>query len=430
MPPRNRKKSKVEGLFKRCEHLKWENCSCPWWGRCKQHRVSLQKWAGMPIPNKEIARKVLSRMEAAVLNRVFDPRGERAALDGSMTFSGFLDEYEKHHTQKLRSNSVASYMETFRKEFGQERLAVLAASPFRFERWLNEQQSTHQWADATYNRHLEHLRAMFNWAKARRLVTENPMDAFEAKPEHNKRNLRVTPEQEQKLLLACELLDARKPSKLVKVTPEVVADIRASAEAGELQKDIAQRLGVSRPLVSQIVTGKVWNTKQPTVGPEMKRRLIAALDLGLREGEMLLLQVKHVDFETWTVKLPAEITKAGTNQQVFAGTERLRDVLEERKSLGPDAYVFGRESGHFVASFDKSWRKLFKLAGLPVGRKSGYVWHDLRHEYGSFLIEQGATIQEAKEMMRHADIRTTARYLKAKDERLRELAAKMGQRTA
>ena len=71
-----------------------------------------------------------------------------------------------------------------------------------------------------------------------------------------------------------------------------------------------------------------------------------------------------------------------------------------------------------------------KLAGLPTGRKGGYVWHDLRHEYGSFLIEQGATIQEAKEMMRHADIRTTARYLKADDDRLKQLAAKMGQRLA
>ena len=71
---------------------------------------------------------------------------------------------------------------------------------------------------------------------------------------------------------------------------------------------------------------------------------------------------------------------------------------------------------------------MFKLAGLSVGRRGGLVWHDLRHEYGSLLIEQGATIVEAKELMRHSDIRTTARYLKANGERLRELSAKMGQR--
>jgi site-specific recombinase XerD len=103
-------------------------------------------------------------------------------------------------------------------------------------------------------------------------------------------------------------------------------------------------------------------------------------------------------------------------------------VLEGRRNLKPDAFVFGREGVQFVGSFDKGWKKLFKLAGLPVGRKTGYVWHDLRHEYGSFLIEQGATIQEAKEMMRHSDIRTTARYLTANDERLKELASRMASR--
>jgi site-specific recombinase XerD len=83
-----------------------------------------------------------------------------------------------------------------------------------------------------------------------------------------------------------------------------------------------------------------------------------------------------------------------------------------------------------VASFDRSWKRLFRLAGLPVGRKGGLVWHDLRHEYGSFLVEQGATIQEVKEMMRHADISTSATYLTAHAERLKALAAKMGQRLA
>jgi integrase len=162
----------------------------------------------------------------------------------------------------------------------------------------------------------------------------------------------------------------------------------------------------------------------------MRRRVIGAIDLGLRQGEMLHLQVKHVDYETWKVTLPAAITKAARDQQAFAMTSRIQQVLQERRLLGPEAYLFGREDGRFVASFDKTWKKLFTLAGLPVGRKNGYVWHDLRHEYGSFLIEQGATIQEAKEPMRHADIRTRSRYLTADEGRLRELAGRMSRRRA
>jgi integrase len=430
MPPRNLRKSKVEGLYKQCQHL-WDSCGCPWWGRCKGHRVSLSNWASAPIANKEAAKKVLSRMEAAALNGTFDPRGEHQNLSGhGLTFGTFLDEYVKRHVKEdgLRSNSVDSYIDVYREMFGEKPLGVLSTSPYEFEKWLKDRQEAKHWENATYNRYVEHGKAMFNWAKARRLVAENPFDAIARKTEMNKRDVRISPEQEKHLLEACERLDDPPTSKLTKLTAEMVDAIRRRADAGELQKDIASAFNVSRPLVCQIVNGQIRTGRRGTLGAEMKRRLIGALDLGLRESEMLHLQVKHVDFESWTVHLPADITKAGKDQVVFAVTPRLREALEARQGLGPDAYVFGREDGRFVASFDKTWKRLFKLAGLPVGRKAGVVWHDLRHEYGSLLIEQGATIQEAKELMRHADIRTTARYLKADETRLRELAGKLGQR--
>jgi site-specific recombinase XerD len=227
-----------------------------------------------------------------------------------------------------------------------------------------------KWAPATYNRYVEHGRAMFNWAVKRKIVAENPFAHLEHRPEHNQRDKRISPEQERRLFEVSDLMKSKKFRQ---------------------------------------------------VGHAMERRLIAALDLGLRAGEMLRLRVKHVDYEHWVVNLPADITKAGRDQRVIVGTVRCKRVLEERRTLGPEAFVFGSEEGRYVASFDKTWKRLFKEAGLPVGRKDGYVWHDLRHEYCSYLADEGASIHEARELMRHADIRTTQRYLKAKDERLREL---------
>jgi site-specific recombinase XerD len=436
VPLRNRRKSKAEGLYKRCRHLSWDKCPCLWWGRFKGQRVSLEKWAGTPIGNKELAKGVLGRMHAAILGDSFDKRGERAALlTGGLTFTKFLDEYTKRHIEEdgLRSNSIDSYIDVYRDKFGKEKLSALAANPYVFEKWLKDAQQENEWEDSTYNRYVEHGRAMFNWAKARKLVSENPFYACEAKPEHNQRDVRITPEQEQKLLDACELLNAAPKAHRIKLTWDTVNEIRLRAASGEQQKTIAQAFTLSTGLVSQIVNRQIWNPgarKPRTVGNEMKRRLIAAIDLGLRQGEMLRLQVKHVNYETWSVLLPATITKAERDQEAFAMTARLQVVLQERRFLGPDAYLFGREDGGFVASFDKSWTKLFKLAGLTVGRKDGYVWHDLRHEFGSYLIEQGATIQETKELMRHADIRTTSKYLKANDDRLRELAGRMSTRRA
>jgi site-specific recombinase XerD len=113
-------------------------------------------------------------------------------------------------------------------------------------------------------------------------------------------------------------------------------------------------------------------------------------------------------------------------------TPRVRQMLEARRGQlhDPERYVFGAESGAYVASFDKSWRELFKHAGLPVGRKGGRTWHDLRHEFVSYLVDQGGEIHEVKEAASHKDIRTTERYMKAREERLKALMGKMSGRSA
>src|SRR4051794_19998348 len=105
--------------------------------------------------------------------------------------------------------------------------------------------------------------------------------------------MRITPEDEDKLLVACELLDDLPKSPLIKVTPEIVEAVRTRASGGEMQKDIAAGLGLSRALICQIVNGRVWNLdiRRRHHGAEMKRRLIGAFDLGVRSGEMLLIQV-------------------------------------------------------------------------------------------------------------------------------------------
>ena len=162
----------------------------------------------------------------------------------------------------------------------------------------------------------------------------------------------------------------------------------------------------------------------------MRRRLCVALDCGLRAGEMLRVRRRHIQYgpqdEAWVITLPASITKAGEDQQVYVGRDRLKAELQKRRFLDDDDYVFGTEDGRFVGSFDKSWKRLFMEAELPIGRKGGLVWHDLRHEYGNRVAEQTDNIADIKDMMRHADIRTSAAYLKARERRLKALSKRLG----
>ena len=60
-----------------------------------------------------------------------------------------------------------------------------------------------------------------------------------------------------------------------------------------------------------------------------------------------------------------------------------------------------------------------------VGHKGGLTWHDLRHEFVSFLVDQGGEIHEVREAARHKDIRTTERYMKAREVRLKALMSKL-----
>lgn len=435
MPPKNKKRSKVEGLFKRCKHTEWNACARPWWGRFRGERVPLAGWSRSAINSKDAAKAVLSRMQSAVRTGKFDRRGEHVGFIAATTsFSVFLDDYIKRHVEerKLRSTSLRPCLELFRERFGAERMDLLATNSYEVETWLQDLRVERKWENSTYNRMFEAGRAAFNWAKRRKLITESPFDGLSKLQENNKRDTRITLVQEEALFAACDTLNDLPPSKQTRLTFDIATAIRQRAAAGEMQKSIAADLGLSRGLVSDIVTGKAWNPsiRRRTASQEMRRRLIAALDLGLRAGEMLAVQVKHVDFDAWEIQLPAAITKAKRDQVVHVGTGRLRDVLNQRRVLGPNAYVFGRENGGYVADFDRAWNTLFKAAKVPVGRRDGRVWHDLRHEFCSNLMDKGATVAEVREMARHADITTTQRYLTARQERLKELATFTDRRSA
>ena len=70
----------------------------------------------------------------------------------------------------------------------------------------------------------------------------------------------------------------------------------------------------------------------------------------------------------------------------------------------------------------KGWAAALRDAGIAPIR-----FHDIRHTFGTRAVDGGAPLSVVKEMMGHADIRTTMRYVHATDEGKRtvvEAAAK------
>jgi integrase len=179
--------------------------------------------------------------------------------------------------------------------------------------------------------------------------------------------------------------------------------------------------------------------------PQMKLRIIAALDTAVRKGEMLRVQLKRIDFENGLILLPRRVlvkdvyrqnTKNDKTRRIPM-TPRLLDLLTRRRFIGPEGYVFGDEDGGLVEDFKKAWWAVnlaahgYKVEWTPNAdltaecygylRKINLHWHDLRHEALSRLGESGElTAHELMEIAGHANLTTTQRYLNTRIERLKQ----------
>jgi integrase len=178
---------------------------------------------------------------------------------------------------------------------------------------------------------------------------------------------------------------------------------------------------------------------------QMKLRIIAALDTGMRKGEMLRVQLKRIDFDKGLILLPRRVlvkdayrqnTKNDKTRRIPI-TPRLMELLVQRRFIGQEGYVFGDDKGRLIEDIKKAWATVNLLAhGYQVEWAAGgnlsekcwenlrlinLHWHDLRHEALSRLGESGElTDHELMEIAGHANLTTTQRYLNTRIERLKQ----------
>ena len=458
--------SKIKGLHKHhsraCSNRggKPINCDCPWYAFYKRIQKGLAEWSGQQVDPRKLgpAESVLNRLKAAIDNRTYSPDGEHRSLGSGQRFSDFVQEWQTHYAEahNLSANSLTSMLDVLVDGLGQHTLEHLAGASLQIERWLNAAQKERAWSDNTWNRYYELLHTVFNRAIKWKTsgvsrMTVNPMASIEKRTGSKKKfETRIEEPDEKALIAACDLLNRpqhRPHSKIL--TWEIVEDIRGRVGAGEQQTRLAAQYKISRGLCCQIVKGEIWNPdkyKTGTKGDEMRRRLYAAFDLGLRHGEIVKVQLKHIDFkpikvevegevrEVVAISLPPDITKGGKTtgevEYVYAGTDRLKRELGKRRfalKRNPDAYVFGTEDGLPVKTFKRMWRELFKLAGLDYGRAKGLTWHTIRHEFVSRHIENTGDPVVTQRLARHKDGRTTQGYMHARESRVLAAVVRLNQ---
>ena len=380
------------------EHLRFD---VMWHG--KRYRMAANEFA---IPRMEPGkqRPIQSMEEARDWERLFigevkagrdpsRPPSRSVRTDTQLgDVAAFLDVYWERCVKPagLRSlGSVRSQISILKQHLGQLPLSALE-EPDEINRFKTESDWSEDVEVASIHRVLERLRAAINWGMAQTppLFARTPFHRFGVRL--NKK-------------------------------AEVVRDRRVSRDEEKRLLDTA--LGVMNTAPHQYV------------GEMLHDRIIGALELCCRRGEMLLIQNKRVNWDTCQIGIPGATAKDKENRRIpFNPNGRLAAVLQRRAALGLDAYVFGSTNGEYQPTIQTGWETLKLLANgiTPKPGRDGIAWnaeqvqridlrwHDLRHEGACRLLADGVDIRIIQLMLGHASIQQTQRYLNVTDEELRK----------
>lgn len=152
------------------------------------------------------------------------------------------------------------------------------------------------------------------------------------------------------------------------------------------------------------------------VGPRAHLRyiVIAALDTGMRKGELLQLKWFDVDFEKGVIIVRSTTTKTRRPRTIGLTARLLAALLEllELTQGGEWDYVFGG-----VKDCKKAFNSACRLAGIADLR-----FHDLRHTATTRYVQAGAQPGIVMKTTGHTQFATFARYLNPDHNVAREAA--------
>jgi len=126
--------------------------------------------------------------------------------------------------------------------------------------------------------------------------------------------------------------------------------------------------------------------------PQHQRDLVLfALSTGLRQSNVLGLRWDQVDLRRLVVWFYGDQVKNGEDLLVSLNDTAL-DVLRRRRGLHP-VYVFSWRGKRLKSANTRAWKLALARAGIE-----NFRWHDLRHTWASWLVQQGVSLYALQEM--------------------------------
>ncbi len=144
-----------------------------------------------------------------------------------------------------------------------------------------------------------------------------------------------------------------------------------------------------RPIMSLAEEAKLM----AAAAPHLYRIIIAALDTGMRRGELLNQRWEHVDFNRRLLLVTHSKTAGGEAREI-PFTTRLAELLSSFKQSEGLVFTF---KGSPIHQIKTAWRATIRRAGIRYSR-----FHDLRHTFNTRLMEAGVVQDVRKALMGHS----------------------------
>ena len=144
-----------------------------------------------------------------------------------------------------------------------------------------------------------------------------------------------------------------------------------------------------RPIMNVAEEEKVLTA----ASPHLRQIIIAALDTGMRRGELLTQRWEHIDFNRRLLLVSHAKTVGGEAREVPL-TTRLTTLLSSFKK--PEGLIFTFK-GRPIKRIKTAWKATIRRAGTRYFR-----FHDLRHTFNTRLMEAGVIQDVRKALMGHS----------------------------
>jgi len=141
-----------------------------------------------------------------------------------------------------------------------------------------------------------------------------------------------------------------------------------------------------------------------------------ALQTGLRQGNILNLKWSQVNLFSRVITIEAISMKNKKNFRIPL-TPKVVDILKEfQKVKQIEGYVF-HDNGKriYPKKLQRAFKKACKLAGIE-----NFTFHDLRHDFASYLVQSGIDLHRISKWLGHSDTRMTEKYAHLDVEHLRD----------